>query len=112
MTVSEYLKLIPSQHHQKPRYAATVGALIRPLCEVDAVLQELRTAFDLDSAIGRQLDAVGVRVGRSRDLNTPLEGVYFSWNTDIVGWSQGVWKGKYDPEAGLISRPMISTGCC
>ena len=70
---------------------------MRPLCGVDELLQELRTAFDLDTAIGRQLDAVGVRVGRTRHLHTPLEGVYFSWNTEGVGWNEGIWKGRYDP---------------
>lgn len=105
MAIEEYLNLIPSQHRQKPRYMATVEALMRPLCGVDELLQELRTAFDLDTAIGRQLDAVGVRVGRTRHLHTPLEGVYFSWNTEGVGWNEGIWKGRYDPETGMISLP-------
>lgn len=105
MAIDEYLNLIPAQHRQKPRYMATVEALIRPLCEVDDLLREMRTVFDPDTAIGAQLDAVGVRVGRSRNLRSPLEGVYFSWNTEGVGWGEGVWKGSYDPEAGLISLP-------
>ena len=74
-TLDEYLDLIPSQHRQRPRYMATVEALLRPLCGVDELLQEMRTTFDLDTAIGRQLDAVGVRVGRTRHLRTPLTGV-------------------------------------
>ena len=100
-----YLNLIPAQHRQKTKYIGTVTALLNPLCEVDTALQNLRTAFDLDTAVGKQLDAVGVRVGRTRHLNAPLEGVYFCWNTETVGWNEGVWKGKYDPEVGLISLP-------
>lgn len=103
--ILEYLNLIPSQHRQTPRFMATVEALIRPLCEVDALLRDMRTAFDLDTAVGRQLDAVGVRVGRARSLHTPLTGVYFSWNTNGVGWNQGYWKGRYDPETGMIALP-------
>lgn len=105
MTIDDYLKLIPSQHRQKPRYMATVEAVLKPLCELESLLGNMRTCFDLDTAIGRQLDAVGVRVGRSRYLNTPLEGVYFSWNEEGLGWGQGIWKGKYDPDRGLISLP-------
>lgn len=105
MSLDEYLNLIPSQHRQKPRYMATVESLLRPMQGVDDLLRELRTAFDLDTAIGRQLDAVGVRVGRSRHLRTPLTGVYFSWNVEGVGWNEGIWKGRYDPESGLVSLP-------
>lgn len=105
MAVDEYLNLIPSQHRQKPRYLATVEALIRPVDGVADLLEELRTAFDLDTAVGKQLDAVGVRVGRTRHLHTPLTDVYFSWNTAGVGWNEGFWKGMYDPESGMISLP-------
>ena len=105
MTLGEYLNLIPAQHRQKPRYMATLEVLLRPLCEVDELLGQLRAAFDLDTAVGKQLDATGVRVGRSRYLHAPLTGVYFSWNTEGVGWNQGFWKGKYDPASGMIALP-------
>ncbi|MCL1939527.1 MAG: DUF2612 domain-containing protein [Desulfovibrionaceae bacterium] len=103
MAVDDYLKLIPSQHRNKPLYMATVEALLRPVDGIADALETLRTAFDLDTAVGRQLDAVGVRVGRTRHLHTPLTGVYFSWNTEDVGWNEGVWKGLHDPESGLLS---------
>ncbi|WP_027188679.1 DUF2612 domain-containing protein [Desulfovibrio cuneatus] len=103
--MEEYLNLVPSQHRQRPRFMATVQAVLAPLHTVEALLEELRTAFDLDTATGRQLDAVGVRVGRTRYLHTPLEGVFFSWNEEGVGWGQGVWKGKYDAENGLTTLP-------
>lgn len=105
MAVETYLNLIPSQHRQKPRFMATVEALVGPVDGIAEVLEALRTAFDLDTAIGKQLDAAGVRVGRTRHLHTPLEGVYFSWNTEGVGWNQGFWKGRYDPDSGMISLP-------
>ncbi len=100
-----YTNLVPSQHSQKPRFMATLKAVLAPLEKAADLLHELRTAFDLDTATGKQLDAVGVRVGRTRYLNTPLENVYFSWNTEKVGWGEGVWKGKFDPENGLVALP-------
>lgn len=103
--MKSYLNLIPSQHRQKPRYMATVEALLRPADGVADLLEALRAAFDLDAAVGRQLDAVGVRVGRTRYLHAPLEGVYFSWNTEGVGWGQGIWRGPHDPASGLIALP-------
>ena len=103
--MQEYLNLVPSQHRQRPRFMSTVQAVLAPLQALEALLEELRTAFDLDTATGRQLDAVGVRVGRTRYLHTPLQGVFFSWNEAGVGWGQGVWKGKYDAENGLTTLP-------
>jgi hypothetical protein len=103
MDLDAYLALIPSQHRQRPRYMATVEAVLRPAQAVDELLRELRTAFDLDTAVGQQLDAVGVRVGRTRHLHLPLEGVYFSYNVENVGWNEGIWKGPHDPESGLVT---------
>jgi hypothetical protein len=105
MTLDEYLALIPAQHRHKPRYMATVEALLKPLQGTGDLLEELRLAFDLDTAIGAQLDAVGVRVGRSRLVDAPLDGVYFSWDTEGVGWDEGIWKGPHDPDYGLVSLP-------
>jgi len=100
-----YLDLITSQHRQRPRFAAAVEALVKPLCDLEALLQDMRHAFDVDTAVGVQLDAVGVRVGRSRNVRAPLDDVYFSWNVDGLGWGQGIWRGRYDPETGVVSLP-------
>ena len=105
MDTAEYLDLIPAQHRQRPKFMATMEALLQPASDVDALLQEMRTTFDLDTAIGVQLDATGVRVGRTRYLRTPLEGVYFAWDVEGIGWEEGIWKGEYDPESGVISLP-------
>ncbi|EDW0328230.1 DUF2612 domain-containing protein, partial [Salmonella enterica subsp. enterica] len=29
--------------------------------------------------------------------------VYFSWDTDGLGYDQGVWQGPYDPDSGYTS---------
>lgn len=105
MSLESYLNLIPSQHRQRPCYMATVAAVLRPVQGVAELLERMRTVFDLDTAVGAQLDAAGVRIGRTRHLRTPLEGVYFSLDVEGVGLEEGVWKGPYDPDGGLISLP-------
>lgn len=105
MTENPYLDRITSQHRQRPKFVAVVDAVTRPVVELQALLEEVRRAFDLDDAVGVQLDQVGEWVGRSRDLSTPLEGVYFAWNEEGVGWGQGSWQGRFDPDSGLISLP-------
>jgi hypothetical protein len=59
--------------------------------------------YDLDVAVGVQLDAVGLWVGISRYVVEPLTGVYFSFDTAGLGWDQGVWMGPYDPDSGLVT---------
>lgn len=98
--VEEYVALVTSEH-RRPRFLALVEACVRPFAEAQAALAMLPAAFGVDTAIGAQLDAVGLWEGVTRYLQTPLEGVYFSWDVADVGWEEGVWKGRYDPSSGL-----------
>ena len=61
----------------------------RPLIDVSSTMSGLVTAFDIDTAVGVQLDVVGEWVGRSRRVATPVTGIYFSWDTERVGWDRG-----------------------
>ncbi|HHI1220022.1 TPA: DUF2612 domain-containing protein [Escherichia coli] len=38
----------------------------------------------------------------SRVVSQPISGVYFSWDTDGLGYDQGVWQGPYDPDSGYM----------
>ena len=105
MILEEYLAIITSQHAGRPRFVATVEAILRPAQGIDGLLQEMRAAFDLDAALGAQLDATGLWIGRTRYVRTPLDGVYFSWGDEGVGWGQGLWQGLYDPDSGIVRLP-------
>ena len=106
MTKDEYLALITSEHSDKPKFEATVGATVAPLARLQEVLSSFIKEFDIDSAVGVQLDIIGQWVGRPRRIDTPLIGVYFAWD-DVVGdgWDSGIWKGPYDPDSGLVDLP-------
>lgn len=106
MTKDEYLALITSEHSDKPKFEATVAATIAPLARLQEVLGSFIKEFDIDSAVGAQLDIIGQWVGRPRRIDTPLVGVYFAWD-DVVGdgWDSGIWKGPYDPDSGLVDLP-------
>lgn len=99
---TEYLDLLGSWLSTKQRLRDTVQTLTEPLSELQVFLYTLTAAFDLDSAVGVQLDAVGVRVNRTRYLPEPLEGVYFAWDTSGLGWEEGTWQGPGDPDTGLV----------
>ena len=91
--VNSYLGLVTSEHASKANYIATLTAVLAPLMDVQTVLAGMRAAYDVDTAIGAQLDTIGLWVGASRLLQVPITGVYFSWDTAGQGWGQGVWLG-------------------
>lgn len=104
-TVDQYLALLAGEHRNKPNYVATITAALQPLSDDINVMQSLIAKFDVDVAVGQQLDFIGRWVGASRDLTTPIAGVYFSFNTADVGFNQGVWRGPFDPISGIVSLP-------
>ncbi len=97
----DYIARLSAYHRGKPKFTATVTAL----CDAAASLSELYggmpAAFDLDLAVGAQLDAVGRWVGLERRVSTPIANVYFSHDLDGLGFDQGVWQGPFDPDSGL-----------
>ena len=99
---TDYTQLITGEHRDKPRFAATVALLAGALGQVAENLSAGLTAFDVDSGEGDQLDKVGEWVGIGRRQQVPLAGVYFAFDTAGLGWDQGVWKGPFDPAAGLV----------
>lgn len=101
-SLSEYLALITTEHSDKPKYMAMLQAVLGPVVDALNASQELPADFDLDQAIGAQLDIVGLWVGIGRYVKTPLVGVYFSLDTTGVGFDQGVWKGPFDPDSGVV----------
>ena len=75
----------------------------RPLINLSTATRGLVSAFDIDTAVGVQLDILGLWIGRSRIVSQPISGVYFSLDIDGLGFDQGVWQGPYDPDSGYTT---------
>lgn len=101
-TVDKYTGLITSEHADKAKFVAMVKAIAGGLADVSDFVVTLPADFDLDTAVGVQLDAVGLWIGFSRYINTPLN-VYFSFDTAGLGFDQGSWKGPFDSGQGLTT---------
>ena len=101
--VTSYTGLITSEHADKPNFMATVAAVCSGAVDQQNFLADMPSNFDLDNAVGPQLDAVGEWVGISRNINVPIDNVYFAWDTAGVGWDQGVWMGPGDPTTGVTA---------
>jgi hypothetical protein len=100
--LADYLGLVTGQHRHRPRYRATIEATLAPLAEVQGFLEALPAAFDVDLAVGVQLDAVGAWVGISRRVAVPLAGVYFSFDEELLGFDLGSWFSPFSPSTGLV----------
>lgn len=101
--MSKYTDLITNYHAGKPLFFQHVDLSTRPLTDVSTSLNALISAFDIDTAVGVQLDILGEWIGRSRIVSVPISGIYFSFDTDGLGWDQGVWQGPFDPDSGYTA---------
>ncbi len=101
-TAQSYLDLLPSQNRAQPNFSTMVSATVQPFVDAINVLNSVPILFDIDTAIGQQLDMIGQWVGVSRNLSTSLTGQYFSWDTPGSGWDQGVWHLPGDPLTGIL----------
>jgi hypothetical protein len=100
-----YTSLATSEYASKPQFMAVLAALVQGQADNQEILQSLPELFDLDYAVGAQEDVLGLWIGISRYIATPLVGVYFSWATAGLGWGQGLWKFPDDPIDGLTVLP-------
>lgn len=100
-----YLDLVTSAHSDKPKFMAQLLACVQPFADTIAVLLTMPGKFDLDTAVGVQLDAVGEWIGTTRNLASPISGIYFAFDTVNLGFDQGVWWTPGDDLANLITLP-------
>lgn len=101
--MSKYTELITNYHATKPKFFDHIDLSTRPLIDITTATRGLVSAFDIDTAVGVQLDILGLWIGRSRIVSQPISGVYFSLDIDGLGFDQGVWQGPYDPDSGYTT---------
>lgn len=90
--VTPYTDLITSEHNDKPNYMAMIAAVLQPFADGIANVDEMPDLFDLDVAVGQQLDYTGQWIGQKRQIQIPIEGVFFTWDTPGLGWDgPAVW---------------------
>lgn len=64
-----YLEILTSEHRDKPKFRATVSALLDPLQDVFKAAALIPAAYHIDHAVGSQLDAIGERIGADRTVS-------------------------------------------
>lgn len=103
MNLQSYIDLIPTENRAKPKFAAMVAATMQPFVDSVNILNSIPTLFDVDTAVGQQLDFIGAWVGVPRRLSSTLSGAYFSWDIPGSGWGQGSWRTPSDPLSGIVT---------
>jgi hypothetical protein len=69
MAVQNYADLIIPEHITKPKFVAWLTATLSIINDIQTILTNMKTTFDLDSAVNNQLDALGTILGQSRLLD-------------------------------------------
>lgn len=71
--VKSYVDLLILQYREKANARATIDVQVRPVI-IDQIPTEVENAFDIETAVGAQLDTLGKYVGVSRDGYTLEQG--------------------------------------
>lgn len=75
MAIDKYLDNITSQHRDKPKFIAWLSSSLNIIDHAYIMTKNMDNDFDLDNAIGQQLDILGQIIGRKRTLTfQPLNG--------------------------------------
>jgi hypothetical protein len=81
-TAAPYLSLITSEYNQQPAFMALADVLCAGVGDVTAGIEAIQPAFDLDAAVGAQLDIVGLWVGQPRIVPNVLVFGFFGFADD------------------------------
>jgi len=85
----ELTNLLIKQYWEKPKAKAEIQLLASKWEQAIALLSALDPAFDLDNAVGPQLDVLGRIVGISRSVPSVIPKIYFGFsaNPDSKGFA-------------------------
>ncbi len=67
--ITTYLNRITSEHKVRPRFMELVAARLQPFIDLFECLDKVDRSFDIDTAVGDQLDIIGEYVGVKRLLD-------------------------------------------
>ena len=99
--MSQYTDLITNYHATKPLFFQHVDLSTRPFLDTSTTLNRLVTAFDIDNAVGVQLDILGEWIGRSRYVAVPISGIFFAWDTEGLAMTRACGRGHMILTVGI-----------
>jgi hypothetical protein len=101
--IDDYLNRLTSEHRYKQKYRATVEGVLQPIVNDHNLLETFPEYFDLDVAVGKQLDIDGEWINLARNILVPLRDPWFRWRDPTRGWGMVIWKEPFDTGTFLES---------
>lgn len=101
---NNYVNLI-THEYQDPKFEALVKLYTDAIAQNIATLNALPSLFDVDVAIGQQLDYTAQWIGETRNISPGIASAYFSWGVDGLGWGQGYWADAQTISATVTVLP-------
>lgn len=98
--VESYSKLLIYQYQDKPKAKAHIKSLIENYEEIYKLLNQLLEVYDIDLAVGRQLDVLGRILGISRKVPFAIAKKYFGFDDNINSYPMG------DLNGGIVAYPF------
>lgn len=102
-SIGYYLSLLTHQYQNSPNLIAWLSACLQPFIDVGVLAGQMVNAFDLNAAIGPQLDVIGQIVGANRTVGfQPSGGVNPRLNDPTyrillaAKIAQNQWNGQID----------------
>lgn len=103
----DYTTLITSQYRRLPKFSQVVSLVTKAFGELVDLNKAMASYYDLDTAVGKQLDVIGLWVGCSRSLSVSFDN-WFSFDVTGKGWGEGIWRGPFEPPSGLMSMDDVT----
>jgi hypothetical protein len=94
--LSFYLGKVPPEHAGDSNFIAELSLVLQPFVDIQALINSLPGLFDLDVAVGVQLDATGLWAGITRNIPVPVPNPFFSFDVAGLGADEGFWQGPFD----------------
>lgn len=80
--INDYLKLLIKQYYYKPKASAEIKLLAGSYSKVYDLFNAFFPAYDVDIAVGHQLDVIGRIVGISRSVPAVIPKLFFGFDGD------------------------------
>ena len=114
--INYYKNLLIIQYHSGRKAKATIEAMVN-LLWANQLLKQIRDGFDVDTAIGAQLDVIGLWVGVDRYVyQKPYDGHPWISLIEISGAITTTWQGGYSEPStfetlgGFLTPDMVQGG--
>ncbi|WOE32191.1 MULTISPECIES: DUF2612 domain-containing protein [unclassified Acinetobacter] len=111
MNENKYLDLITSQHRQ-PKFQSVVSATTNPVIDCINLLQSINEKFDIDSAVGSQLQIIAEWIGAPNSIANSVPVPFFGFKDQLdslpFGEQDGTSWGGYWRESGMNSYKALT----